>query len=214
MRIILGCECSGIIRDAFIARGHDAVSCDLLPTERPGPHIQGDLLEVINDGWDMGIFHPPCTYLGVVANAWFTDEWLKKEPWRVEARQQAIDFAVKLWNAPIPKICMENPKGILSKYIGKPQIIQPYYFGDPYQKETHLWLKGLPKLFHSPAGDLFSDPTHSDPGEFYYYKNKKTGKLRRQPMWFFKARHAKEGHGRARSRTFPGIAAAMAQQWG
>ena len=139
MRVLVACEFSGIVRDAFIARGHDAVSCDLLPTERPGPHIQGDVLELLGDGWDLMVAHPPCTHLAVSGARWFKDK-------RVE-QAEALDFVRALLTAPIPRIALENPVSIISSRIRKPdQIIQPYWFGHGETKTTCLWLKGLPKL--------------------------------------------------------------------
>jgi site-specific DNA-cytosine methylase len=140
MRILIACEFSGIVRDAFIAKGHDAVSCDLLPTERPGPHIQGDVLEVLGDGWDMMIAHPPCTHLAVSGARWFKD--------KIREQEDAITFFIILVTyAYIPKIVVENPIGIMSTHFRKPdQIVQPWMFGHGETKATCLWLKGLPKL--------------------------------------------------------------------
>lgn len=139
MRILIACEFSGIVRDAFIRRGHDAVSCDLLPTESPGPHIHGDVLEVLNDGWDMMIAHPPCTHLAVSGARWFKDK--QKE------QSVALDFVRKLLDAPIVRIALENPISVISSRIRKPdQIIQPWMFGHGETKATCLWLKNLPLL--------------------------------------------------------------------
>lgn len=139
MRVLIGCEFSGIVRDAFIARGHDAVSCDLLPTERPGPHIQGDVLEHLADGWDMMIAHPPCTHLAVSGARWFKNK----------AREQAdaLAFVRALLSCSIPRIALENPISVISSRIRKPdQIIQPWQFGHGETKATCLWLKNLPPL--------------------------------------------------------------------
>jgi len=139
MKVLIACEFSGIVRDAFIARGHDAMSCDLLPTESPGPHYQGDVLDILEDGWDMMIAHPPCTHLAVSGARWFKDK--QKE------QQEAIDFFMNLINAPVPMICVENPVSIMSTKYRKPdQIIQPWQFGHGETKATCLWLKSLPKL--------------------------------------------------------------------
>ena len=139
MRVLVACEFSGIVRDAFIARGHDAVSCDLLPCEKPGPHIQGDVLEIINDGWDLMIAHPPCTHLAVSGARWFKD--------KIPEQRKALDFVMALMKAPIAKICIENPISIISTAIRKPdQIIQPWMFGHGETKATCLWLKRLPDL--------------------------------------------------------------------
>ena len=140
MRVLIGCEFSGIVRDAFRRRGHDAYSCDLLPCEKdPEYHIQDDVLLVLDYGWDLAIFHPPCTHLAVSGARWFKD----KQPEQAEA----LDFVRQLLAAPIPKIALENPVSIISSRIRKPdQIIQPWQFGHGETKATCLWLKGLPKL--------------------------------------------------------------------
>jgi len=152
LRILVACEYSGIVRDAFIAKGHDAMSCDLLPTERPGPHYQGDVFDIINDGFDMMIAHPPCTYISYAA----THVWDK--PGRLEKRLDALGFFAKLWLAPINKICIENPKGCASPTIAKySQVIQPFYFGDSAYKTTWLWLKNLPPLQYSKHGEIMNE---------------------------------------------------------
>jgi hypothetical protein len=139
MRVLIACEYSGTVRDAFIAKGHDAMSCDLLPTDKPGPHYQGDVFDIINDGWDLMIAHPPCTHLAVSGARWFKD--------KVTEQAEALDFVRKLMNADIGRICIENPVSIISSRIRKPdQTIQPWQFGHGETKRTCLWLKGLPKL--------------------------------------------------------------------
>ena len=139
MRVLVACEYSGTVRDAFIAKGHDAMSCDLLPTDKPGPHYQGDVFDVINDDWDLMIAHPPCTHLAVSGARWFKD--------KVTEQAEALDFVRKLMNADIGRICIENPVSIISSRIRKPdQTIQPWQFGHGETKRTCLWLKGLPKL--------------------------------------------------------------------
>ncbi len=202
MRILIACEFSGIVRDAFIARGHDAVSCDLLPTERPGPHIQGDVLAVLGDGWDMMIAHPPCTYLSYAAN----HVW--NSPGRAELREQAREFFMRFVNAPIPKICIENPVGYMGKTYRKPdQIIQPYYFGERQLKRTCLWLMGLPKLWFWKCDDLFGKKTITEyPKPTYIDKT-----LRAKKRYFTDA--ISGGNDRARSISFQSIADAMAAQW-
>lgn len=142
MKVLIACEFSGIVRDAFIARGHEAMSCDLLPTERPGPHYQGNIMDIINDPnyfWDLMIAHPPCTRLAVSGARWFKEK---------QAEQyEAIAFFMRLVQAKIPKICTENPVCIMSTIFRKPdQIIQPWQFGHTESKATCLWLKGLPIL--------------------------------------------------------------------
>ena len=141
MRVLVGCEFSGVVRDAFIKLGHDAVSCDLLPTEVPGPHYQGTVMDIINDGWDGAIFHPPCTHLAISGARWFPQKI-------ADGRQQeGIDFFMQLVNADIPRIAIENPIGIMSTVYRKPdQIIQPWQFGHGETKATCLWLKNLPLL--------------------------------------------------------------------
>ena len=139
MRVLIACEYSGTVRDAFIAKGHDAMSCDLLPTDKPGPHYQGDVFDIINDGWDLMIAHPPCTHLAVSGARWFKD--------KVTEQEEALDFVRKLINADIDRICIENPVSIISSRIRKPdQTIQPWQFGHGETKRTCLWLKSLPKL--------------------------------------------------------------------
>jgi site-specific DNA-cytosine methylase len=139
MKILIACEFSGIVRDAFIAKGHDAISCDLLPTEKPGPHFQGDVFDIINNGFDMMICHPPCTHLAVSGARWFKD--------KIKEQEEALEFVRLLMNAPIEMICLENPISIISTRIRKPdQIIQPWMFGHGETKATCLWLKNLPIL--------------------------------------------------------------------
>lgn len=181
LRILIGCEFSQIVTRAFRDKGHDAYSCDLLPTEGETEwHIQGDVLDILNDGWDMAIFHPPCTHLAVSGARWFKDK--QKE------QAEALDFVRTLLNAPIPRIALENPVSVISTRIRKPdQIVQPYQFGDPYQKTTCLWLKGLPKL----------KPTNIVEG-------------REQKCW---KEPPSPNRWKNRSRTYPGLAEAMAEQW-
>jgi len=182
MRVLIACEMSGVVRDAFIALGHDAWSCDIIPSERRGPHIVNDVRNVLDWNWDLMICHPPCTYLSYAGARWF------KVPGRMDKAQEAYKFAMTLWNAPIPLIAMENPRGLLWKWFRKPdEIVHPYHFGDPMTKATCLWLKGLPLM----ASLICVDP----------FVN-----------WTKKGPHAHNG--KSRSRTFPGIAAAMASQWG
>jgi len=139
MRVLVACEFSGVVRDAFLRRGHDAKSCDLLPTESPGPHYQGDVRDILNNGWDLMIAHPPCTYLAVSGARWFKQ--------RQKEQAEALDFVRLLLDAPIPKIALENPISVISTKIRKPdQIIQPWMFGHPETKATCLWLKDLPPL--------------------------------------------------------------------
>ena len=194
MKILIACEFSGIVRDAFARRGHDATSIDLHPTEIPGNHIQGDVLDWIglSDKWDMMIAHPPCTFLAVSGN-----RWMVERPERTGQREAALDFVRALMALDIPKICIENPKSVISSRIRKAdQIIQPWQFAHAETKETHLWLKGLPPL----------KPTTDMRGEMANLSAKERGRCH----------HAAPGPERwkERSRTFTGIAAAMADQWG
>lgn len=181
MRVLIACEYSGIVRDAFIRKGHNALSCDLLPTEIDGPHYQGNVENIINDGWDLMICHPPCTHLAVSGARWF------KEKQREQV--QALEFVELLLNAPIDRICLENPVSIISSRIRKPdQIIQPWQYGHGETKATCLWLKNLPLL----------QPTKIVEG-----REARVHKMSPGPdRW------------KERSRTYTGIAAAMAEQWG
>jgi hypothetical protein len=204
MKVLIACEFSGAVRDAFIKAGHEAMSCDLLPTEAPGPHYQGSVLDIINDGWDLMIAHPPCTYLTLTGNKWFKPEFADRFPTRHQDRQDAIDFFMTLANAPIPKIAIENPIGVMSSQYKKPnQIIQPWQYGFPTTKATCLWLKGLPNLVPTNVvskGEVVISKSGNRMSKWYY----ETSKL---PL--------KGGvRAKARSVTFQGIADAMADQWG
>ena len=183
MKVLIACEYSGRVRDAFIARGHDAMSCDLLETESPGPHYQGDVFDVIGDDWDLLIAHPPCTHLAVSGARHFEDK-------RADGRQQAaMQFVRRLLDAPIPMIALENPVSIISSQIRKPnQIIQPWMFGHGETKATCLWLKSLPTLVPTNIVSGREAIVHRMPPGPDRWKN--------------------------RSRTFEGIALAMADQWG
>lgn len=205
MRVLIACEFSGIVRDAFIAKGHDAMSCDLLPTESPGPHYQGDVFDIINDGWDMMIAHPPCTHLSVYGARW----WKEKQK---DGRQQAaIKFFISLAEANIPKIAVENPVGILTrKYKPPTQYIQPFWFGDSVQKKTGLWLKNLPSLEKTKVVDrgmIYVDPRGNKHGKAHTLRAKRGY----SPLMLLPR---SEERWKIRSRTFPGIATAMANQWG
>ena len=204
MKVLIACEFSGVVRDAFIGGGHEAMSCDLLPTEVPGPHYQGSVLDIINDGWDLMIAHPPCTYLTLTGNKWFKPEFADRFPTRHQDREDAIEFFMALANAPIPKIAIENPIGVLSSRWRKPnQIIQPWQYGFPTTKATCLWLKGLPNLVPTnivSKGEVVVSKSGNRMSRWYY----ETSKL---PL--------KGGvRAKARSVTFQGIADAMAAQWG
>lgn len=205
MKVLIACEFSGIVRDAFRERGHDAWSCDLIPCEAdPVYHIQGDVLEVLSNGWDLMIAHPPCTYLCCTGNKWFKPEFRERFPDREQQRSEAIDFFMAFAKASIERIAIENPVGIMSTIWRKAdQIIHPYYFGDEFQKTTCLWLKNLPGLLHASEDQLFMEKTHVGRGEIMELSSG-----RRMPVWYVKA------NAHERSRTFPGIAKAMAIQWG
>lgn len=184
MKILIACEFTGTVRDAFRARGHDAWSCDLTGTEVPGPHIIGDVREILNDGWDLMIAHPPCTFLAASGARW------NHTPERRAAQAEALDFVRLLLNAPIPRKALENPVGRISSVIRKPdQTIQPWMFGVNEWKATCLWLENLPRLV--PTKILLGIS--------------KTSTHRMPPS---------PTRGRDRSRTWPQIAEAMAAQWG
>lgn len=184
-RVLVACEMSGVVRDAFICCGHRAVSCDIVPSLSPGPHIVDDVLNHLNDGWDMMIAFPPCTDLSIAGARYFPE---KIADGRVD---KAVSFVKALRGSSIPRICIENPVGLLSRRLRRPtQIIQPYEFGDPYIKTTCLWLYNLPRLIPTnrvyPAGGHWVDGGH--------------GGVCHDPV--------------KRSLTFPGVARAMALQWG
>lgn len=210
MKILIACEESQIVCKAFRNKGHLSYSCDILPTSGNNPqwHIKDNVLNVLNDNWDMLIGFPPCTNLASSGARWFSK--------KIEngSQQESIDFFMQLINAPINKICIENPVGIMSRYYRKPdQIIQPFFFGDQAQKTTCLWLKNLPKLIHNKLPNLFDQNiSHVSPGRFIKFVNKKTGKEKKQPYWYAMA--DKLERSKIRSTTFPGIALAMAEQWG
>lgn len=183
MRVLVACEFSGIVRDAFICAGHDAVSCDLLESESEGPHIRGDIRDLDLSCYDMMIAFPPCTHLTVAG--------YRKDTWGGTEQQRALDFVRFLLAAPVPRIALENPQGAISTAIRKPdQYINPYQFGHIQQKRTGLWLKNLPRLV----------PTDIVPWE-----------RRRE---FVNTLSPSPERWRIRSRTFVGIARAMAEQWG
>lgn len=181
MKVLIACEFSGTVWDAFIARGHDALSCDLLPTEKPGPHYMGPVEDILGDGWDLMVAHPPCTHLAVSGARWFKD--------KQREQAEALDFVRLLLDAPIPRIALENPVSIISSRIRKPdQIIQPWQYGHGETKRTCLWLKGLEPL----------KPTNVVDGRENRIHRMAPGPNR----W------------KERSKTYQGIAEAMAEQWG
>ena len=190
MRVLVACEYSGTVRDAFAKLGHDATSCDLLPSDAGGSHYQGDVFDIIDQGWDLMIAHPPCTDLAVSGAKWFSEK-------RADGRQQrALEFVRRLLDAPIPKIALENPVSIISSHIRKPdQIIQPWMFGHLETKATCLWLKGLPKLTET--------------------NNVKEAMMKLPKKEYMRLHYLPPSKDRwkIRSKTFQGIADAMAKQW-
>lgn len=208
MRVLLACEESQEVCKRFREKGHEAFSCDIQDCSggKPEWHIKGDVLEVLHDGWDMMIAFPPCTHLAVSGAAWFEQK-------RKDGRQQkAIKFFMDMVNAPIEKIAIENPIGIMSREYRKPdQIIQPYYFGDEASKKTCLWLKNLKPLYHNAEPNLFDQVvTHVAPGEMVEFESGC-----KMPKWYADAwRLPPDERSKVRSKTFPGIANAMADQWG
>ena len=203
MRVLVACEFSGTVRDAFAARGHDAWSCDLLPSESPGNHIIGDVLHVIaTQEWDLMIAHPPCTFLTRAGARWFNEKlYGEKARQRKLNQADAIQFVKALAKCNIPKIAIENPIGVLSTQWRKPdQIIQPYQFGHASLKATCLWLRGLEKLI----------PTQVVEPEYIVLRNGQ-----RYSKWSYDTfKLSPDVRRKVRSKTFAGIATAMAAQWG
>lgn len=196
MKVLVACEYSGAVRDAFIARGHDATSCDLLPTDVAGPHYQGDVRDIINDGWDLMVAHPPCTYLSVSGMHW-TARGLR-DP---KLTEDALEFVRLLLDAPIEKIALENPVSVISSRIRKPdQVVNPYQFGHDASKKTCLWLKNLPPLVPT----KMVEPRIVN-GKPRWANQTDSGQNRLSPS---------DDRWKERSKTYSGIAAAMADQWG
>jgi hypothetical protein len=188
MRVLVACEFTGTVRRAFRELGHDAWSCDILPAEDGGPHIQGDVRQVLGDGWDLMVAHPPCTHLAVSGARHFHRKQVEQA--------EALEFVQTLMDAPIPRIALENPVSVISSRIRKPdQIIQPYQFGHPESKKTCLWLKGLNPLQPTAVMQMRGRWENQTPSG--------QNKLGPSPdRW------------KIRSKTYPGIAHAMATQWG
>lgn len=192
MRVLVACEYSGAVRDAFLAEGHDAMSCDLLPTDVPGPHYQGSVLDILDDGWDLMVAHPPCTHLCVSGLHWNN----RGRGWK--GTEDALEFFRLLLNADIPRIAIENPIGIASTRIRPAdQTIQPWQFGHPESKATQLWLKGLPLL--KPTSIL---------------KKPESGRWENQTASGQNKLPPSADRWKIRSATYQGIAQAMAKQWG
>ena len=190
MRVLVGCERSGVVRDAFLSRGHDAVSCDVIETERPGPHILGHVLEVIRssrEGFDLVLSFPPCTYLSAASPLNWNPTGQRKF-----SQDRALRLALSLLNVPARiGVCVENPQGLINRYVRPSQIVNPFLFGHPIRKRTCLWLRGLPPLV--PTSVVAVD-------------------LERTAKWW--GQGGRQGRGAHRARTFDGVAAAMAAQWG
>jgi len=194
MRVLVGCECSGTVRDAFTSLGHDATSCDFEPSDTPGKHYQGDVLDIINDGWDVAILHPPCTYLNVAGIHWNN----RGRGW--EDTEKALEFVKTLLAVNIKHIALENPVSIISSRIRKPdQIIQPYEFGHDASKKTCLWLKNLPKL----TPTQYVPPRMVD-GKPRWGNQTDSGQNKLGPS---------KDRAKIRSTTYAGIGKAMAEQW-
>ena len=195
MKVLVACEYSGVVRDAFLARGHDAISCDLLPTESDGPHYQGDVFDIINDGWDLMIAHPPCTYLSVSGMHWTTRGL--RDP---QLTEDALNFVRRLMAAPIKQIAIENPVSVISSHIRKPnQIIAPYQFGHDASKKTCLWLQNLPPL----RPTQMVEPRIVN-GRKRWGNQTDSGQNKLPPS---------KDRWKIRSATYQGIAEAMASQW-
>jgi len=196
MKVLVGCEYSGIVRDAFIARGHDAISCDLLPTDNPGPHYQGDIFAMLDDRWDLIIMHPPCTALTVAGNKHYGEGMPK-----YQERLDAAEWTQQLWDACMvvsPKVCFENPVGVLTRLTSLPKAkyVQPYEFGHVEQKKTGLFLHGLQPLqqTNNVYEEMIKLPVNQRQRLHYLPPSPDRWKIR--------------------STTFQGIADAMANQWG
>ena len=196
MKVLIACEYSGTVRDAFRAAGHDAMSCDLLPTDAPGPHYLGDVRDVLGDGWDLMIAHPPCTYLSVSGM-----HWTRRGVRDPQLTEDALAFVRLLMDAPIPRIAIENPVSMISTWIRKPeQIIQPWQFGHDASKKTCLWLQNLPPL----RPTEIVEPRIVN-GRKRWGNQTDSGQNRLGPS---------PDRWKIRSATYAGIAAAMAAQWG
>lgn len=199
-KVLIACEYSGAVREAFRKRGHEATSCDLLDTEIPGPHYKGNVLDIIANGWDLMIAHPPCTYLCSSGL-----HWNKRTPGRAALTTEALEFVRRLLAAPIARIALENPVGCISTQIRKyDQVLQPYEFGDDASKKTCIWLKGLKRL----------TPTKRVPGRIVTYYGKTVERWANQTDSGQNKLGPSETRGLERSRTYQGIANAMASQWG
>ena len=202
MRVLVACEESQEVCKAFRALGHEAYSCDIEPCSGGHPewHLQCDALEIIKMRWDLIIAHPPCTYLTNAGNKWFKLEYQERFPDRKQKREDAVSFFMAFWNADCPRVAIENPQGIMSSRFRQPdQYIEPYMFGDAEKKKTGLWLRGLPAL--APTNVVEPIIIECASGA-------------REPRWHMETMHLPpKERSKARSKTFPGIARAMAEQW-
>lgn len=211
MKILVACEESQAITKEFRALGHEAYSCDILPCTGGHPewHLEGDVFNFIDQGWDLMVAHPPCTFLSVSGARHLYNKDGSKNLERYQNQREALDFVERLMSCNIPRIAIENPVSVISSQIRKPdQIVQPWMFGDSASKSTCLWLKNLPKLVATNVVDK---------GEFKEWIDKKSGKMKRQATWYYDALiNAKSPEERRslRSKTFKGIAQAIAYQWG
>lgn len=218
MRVLIACEFSGAVRDAFRARGHYAVSCDLMPAEAGGPHYQGDVRDVLGDGWDLVVAHPPCTYLSVSGM-----HWTKRGLRDPNLTEDALNFVRLLMDAPAPRVAVENPVSVISSRIRQPdQIVQPWMFGHDASKATCLWLRGLPKLVPTNVIEprLVCCGVELPPGVGKRGCANCNGEKEARPRWGNQTASGQNRLGpspdrwKIRSETYKGIAAAMAEQWG
>lgn len=209
-KILVACEESQAITIKLRDLGHEAFSCDILPCSGGYPewHLQGDVFNYVNKGWDLMIAHPPCTYLSVSGARHLYNKDGSKNLERYENQKLALEFVQKIMDVPIPRIAIENPVSVISTKIRKPdQIVQPWMFGDSASKTTCLWLKNLPKLVATNVVDK---------GDFMEWIDKKSGKVKRQATWYYDAlinASSPEERRSLRSKTFQGMAQAMAEQW-
>lgn len=225
LKVLVGCECSGVVRDAFLKAGHDAFSCDILPSRNGGPHFEQDLIELLKmtkGAWDLGIFHPPCDFLTNSAAWAYADPDFEKYPGcgyhqqvkystltgqtRREARERAVQFFMEIWNSGIPALCIENPIGFMNTFPGMnviPQIIQPWAFNEDASKATCLWLKGLPHL----------RPTGNFPPRIVEHKGKMVKRWSNQTDSGQNRLSPSDDRASVRAVTYQGIANAMADQW-
>lgn len=218
MRVLIACEYSGRVRDAFMRAGHDAMSCDLLPTDASGPHYQGDVRDVLGNGWDLIVAHPPCTYLSVSGM-----HWTKRGLRDPQLTEDALDFVRLLMDAPAPRVAVENPVSVISSRIRQPdQIVQPWMFGHDASKATCLWLRGLPKLAPTDLVEprLVCCGVELPPGVGKRGCANCNGEKEARPRWGNQTASGQNRLGpsmdrwKIRSETYQGIAEAMASQWG